>query len=426
MTTAEWKPLGLQGAHAKGYITDARYDAIKNREVPGITGRRKVVNVETASKHALWAKAVEDAWIGPFNDQGFDDEREYMLREAITDAMQPTGRDDGGLQSVADAPIRHMMETQPAPLDCVIGGFLMGTVGMLTSPGATGKSFFSLELGVDIASGANILGLEPKVGGVTYLALEDDIPVLHHRLYDIGKHIAPEYREALYRNLHLMPCVGTRIDVESEADFIIDRCRGQRLIIIDTLSRAHAYEENSNSEMSRLMVTPEHIAKETGAAVMFLHHVAKGATGSSQHAARGASAITDNARWAGFIEKLSADDADAYQVNGRPLKPDDAWRYVRFNGSKVNHGAPNAPDHWYERASDTGVLIPAIGFKAAPTERRDGQSDSKKDGSKNTKGGVGKGGKNESPPPKRYDYAAFAEEGVCRELREMEDYGEDF
>lgn len=401
MTTAEWKALDLQDAYALGYITEARYRAMNNREVPGISGRRKVVNMETAAKHPLWAQAEKGGWIGQFNDQGYEEERQYMLREAITDMMQMAVSANGGLRAIAEAQIRHMVEVWPEPLDFVFGGFLAGTVGILTAPGATGKSFFALELAVDIASGADILGLGPKNGGVTYLALEDVMPVLHHRLHDIGKHVQPAHREALYRHLHLMPCVGTRVDVEAEADFIIEQCCGQRLIVVDTLSRAHAYEENSNSEMARLMVTLDRIANKSGAAVLFLHHVAKGAMVSSQHAARGASAITDNARWAGFVEKLGDEKAGEYSINGIPLNPEDAWRYVRFNESKVNYG-PNDADYWYERAKDTGVLLPAIGFERVTAKRQED--------------GVGAGwrkGKGKTDPKNEssYDYYALKNGG---------------
>lgn len=72
MTTAEWKALDLQDAYALGYITKERYRIIGDRETPDIRGRRKVVNMETAAKHPLWAQAEKDGWIGPFNDQGYE------------------------------------------------------------------------------------------------------------------------------------------------------------------------------------------------------------------------------------------------------------------------------------------------------------------------------------------------------------------
>jgi hypothetical protein len=272
-----------------------------------------------------------------------------------------------GLASIHPVSVRAMMETSPPPLNFVIGSFLAGTVGILTAPGATGKSFFVMELAIDIATGADILGLRPKIGGVTYLVLEDAMPVLEHRVHDIGKHVAQEYRDRLDDNLQLLSGVGTHVDVETEADWFIEHCAGQRLIIVDTLSRAHSYEENSNTEMSRLLVTLDRIAVKSGAAVLLLHHVAKNADGADQHAARGASAITDNARWAGFVEKLGEKQAERYRNEGQPIGPANAWQYLRFNESKINHG-PSRGDQWYKRDAYTGVLLP-VDLERMPTER---------------------------------------------------------
>ena len=369
MQATDWKPLDLYGAYRRGYITEERYAAITDEGSATVKERRKVVNMPTAERHPIWRAAVEDGWVGIYNDQGYEEERQYFLREVITDAMQKENAAGAGLASIQPISVRAMMETPPPPLDFVIGSFLAGTVGILTAPGATGKSFFALELAIDIATGSNILGLEPKIGGVTYLMLEDALPVIEHRVHDIGKHVAPEHRERLDDNLTLMPCIGTRVDVETEAEWIIEHCNRQRLIIIDTLSKAHAREENSNPEMSALIVKLDRIALKTGAAVLFIHHISKGADGSSQHAARGASAITDGTKWGGFIEKLSKDQAGSYLKDGSPIDPGDAWLYVRFNESKVNYG-PLHDDHWYKRAADTGVLLPAPGVERKSKERQ--------------------------------------------------------
>lgn len=361
--------MDLFQAYQRGYITDQRYTAITTKDRTTMPDRRPVVNVPTAERHPLWRAAIEDGWIGMYNDQvQYEEERQYFLREVVTDAIQKETAAAGvGLASIHPVSVRTMMETPPPPLDFVVGSFLAGTVGILTAPGATGKSFFVMELAIDIATGADILGLRPKIGGVTYLVLEDAMPVLEHRVHDIGQYVAQEYRDRL-DNLQVLAGVGTRVDVEAEADWFIEHCAGQRLIIVDTLSRAHSYEENSNTEMSRLLVTLDRIAVKSGAAVLLLHHVAKHADGADQHAARGASAITDNARWAGFVETLGEKQVGRYRSEGQPIDPAKAWQYLRFNESKVNHG-PSRGDHWYKREADTGVLLP-VDMERIPIEKR--------------------------------------------------------
>lgn len=412
MNEENWRPLDLHGALVKGYITPERYAEIISTGEIAVRNRRRVVNGTTAERHPIWRAAVEDGWIGRYNNEGYDAQRAYFLREIITEALQQETAADGGLASIQPASALTLISTEPPPLDFVLGGFLRGSVGILTAPGSTGKSFFALELALDIASGADLLQLYPTVGRVTYLSLEDGLPVLHHRIHAIGRHIPANCRTHIDENLQLLPCLGTRIDMESEAETVMERCRDHRLIIIDTLSKAHSYEENSNSEMSRLMVTLDRIALTTGAGVLFLHHVAKGAEGSGQHAARGASAITDNARWAGFLQRLDPETAAGMATeDGSTIEPDQAWQYVRFNASKVNYG-PMQEDRWFHRAEDTGVLLPVTLKKpdtaddaiALGGKRRNGKRQQVK-----TQG-------------RHYDYTAAAEEGIYTEGEAYDDH----
>ena len=90
---------------------------------------------------------------------------------------------------------------EPPPLDFVVPGFLAGTVGVLTAPGGSGKSFFALQLCVSVAceaEGGNLLGLDISRHGPTlYLAAEDPELVLWHRLFALGGFLSPEAREAV-------------------------------------------------------------------------------------------------------------------------------------------------------------------------------------------------------------------------------------
>ena len=62
--------------------------------------------------------------------------------------------------------------------------------------------------------------------------------------------------------------------------------------------------------MAHLVSVLEHIAATTGAAVLYLHHVNKGSARDGQtdqqQAARGASALIDNARWCGYVAKMTS------------------------------------------------------------------------------------------------------------------------
>jgi RecA-family ATPase len=260
-------------------------------------------------------------------------------------------------------------ENEPPVLDFIWPGFLVGTVGALVAPGATGKSFWALEAAMSIAcsvSGGDLVGLTPAhTGRVVYLAGEDPQQALVCRVHAIGQHLNQQAREAIAENLILEPIMGKRPNVMDDRQLasIIEFCAGARLIVLDTLSRIHNLDENSNGDMARLVATLEHVAANTGAGVLYLHHVSKGSARDcqtdQQQAARGASALIDNARWCGFVAKMTEDEAQRYSDRsyGRePIGNDRRGYFVRFGVSKQNYDTTPL-DRWYSRHSG-GVLLP--------------------------------------------------------------------
>ncbi|WP_223931452.1 helicase RepA family protein, partial [Aeromonas caviae] len=78
-----------------------------------------------------------------------------------------------------------------------------------------------------------------------------------------------------------------------------------------------------------------------------------------QQAARGASALIDNARWCGFVAKMTEDEAKRLSdraYDRQPIGNDRRGFFVRFGVSKQNYDATPL-DQWYERR-DGGVLVP--------------------------------------------------------------------
>ena len=172
-------------------------------------------------------------------------------------------------------------------------------------------------------------------------------------------------REAIAENLMLEPIMGKRLNVMDEAHLrrVIDYSAGARLIVLDTLSRIHSLDENSNGDMAHLVSVLEHIAATTGAAVLYLHHVNKGSARDGQtdqqQAARGASALIDNARWCGYVAKMTEQEAERLSDRGfdrAPIGNERRGLFVRFGVSKQNYDATPL-DRWYQRHTG-GVLLP--------------------------------------------------------------------
>jgi len=257
----------------------------------------------------------------------------------------------------------------PPELDFIWPGFLAGTVGALVAPGGTGKSFWALEAAMAVACsvpGGDVLDLAPRYSGrVVYLAAEDPVPVVIRRVHAIGQHIDQDAQGIIAENLILEPIMGRRLDLinEEHLESLVKYSHGARLLILDTLSRLHGLDENSNGDMSKLVSILEYVAATTGAAVLYLHHVSKGSARDGQtdqqQAARGASALIDNARWCGFLAKMTSEEAKKLSDcpdNPYPIGPERRGFFLRFGVSKQNYDVP-VPDRWYQRR-DGGVLTP--------------------------------------------------------------------
>jgi len=215
-------------------------------------------------------------------------------------------------------------------------------------------------------AGGDLVKLNPvKTGPVVYFAGEDPEPALVRRVHSIGKHLNQDARQAISDNLILEPIMGKRLNVmdQRHLDRLIEYCSGARLIVLDTLSRIHQLDENSNGDMARLVGMLEHVAARTGASVLYLHHVSKGSAkdgqGDQQQAARGASALIDNARWCGFVAKMTEQESEKLSNRSgdkAPIGNDRRGFFVRFGVSKQNYDATPL-DQWYERR-EGGVLAP--------------------------------------------------------------------
>lgn len=261
--------------------------------------------------------------------------------------------------------LRHAAEHEPEPIDEIFQGFVVGSVGGFIAPGATGKSYWALEAALAIAcsvAGGDVLGLQPrKSGPVLYLSSEDPSSILEHRLHHIFKCISQAAREDIYKNMTLRQVMGYKIDLMDRADMqkLLRWSEGKRLVVIDTISRFHCLDENKNSEMSLVLKQLEMLARKTGAAVLFLHHVDKGSAREgviTQQSARGASALVDNARWSGFVAKMSEKECETLADGGTIIGKEQRTAYLKMGNCKTNYG-PMGAEKWY-RFREGGVLHP--------------------------------------------------------------------
>lgn len=253
-------------------------------------------------------------------------------------------------------------ERKPTPIDFVFCGLPVGAVGNIYSPGGAGKSFLSLELAVGITSAEadhSLLNLAGgKEGQVAIFSAEDSENEILIRMNSIGKHIKQKVWSHVSTSIDIFRLT-KRENIRDSIFFedVLKKAEGKRLVIFDTFNRLHTLDENSNGDMSKIISCFENLAYQSGAAVLFLHHSNKvtvnyGQKSEPQQLARGASAITDNCRWQGYLQVMSPQEAKSYQIS-----VSDRERFVRFGGSKENYGKPTTAS-WLER-DEGGVLLPS-------------------------------------------------------------------
>lgn len=278
--------------------------------------------------------------------------------------------------------IMAAFQSEPEALDFVLPGMIAGTVGAVVSPGGAGKTMFMLQAAMQLAGGDDTLGLDSLPGGrVWYLAAEDPESTIIHRLHALGGVTRPSKWERVARGLQIEVLSGHGPDLMRPEwqDFLLSIGSGSRLIVLDTLRRFHNLEENSSSDMARLLALLEHVARETGCSIVFAHHASKaaalGGMGDAQQASRGSSVLTDNVRWQSFLVGMSKGEAEELREQAGPPGPIRAGRghYVRWGVSKSNYGPP-VDERWYRRGPG-GVLETVQLTEVKDGDKQRGRSD---------------------------------------------------
>lgn len=328
--------------------------------------------------------SVPEGWLKDWNTETGRITRVWPPGTISAEELKRRQPDMERSRAVADFADRKMdlratFDTEPEPLDMVLPGMVAGTVGMIAGAGSAGKSMWSVQCGMSIACGSDLFGLfngiegfEFQRGRVVYACAEDQRPVLHHRLFNMAQRMreaepdeAPAVIDAIVDNFDVVDLYGSGVTIEPHRPdwwmshwwLLAEMAEGARLIIIDTLIRfAGGRSENDNVEMAAMMSAVEMAVKATGSTFLLLHHVGKasardGTAGSDQTAVRGASSLTDNARWQANLQTMTVQEAEKRGIGD----PDERRRWVGWEATKTNYGPPLPPVWLYRGPS--GILV---------------------------------------------------------------------
>jgi hypothetical protein len=148
----------------------------------------------------------------------------------------------------------------------------LGDVTLLPGDPGLGKSWLTMGMCVAVAEGwTHLLHSEvKKQGRVLYVDGENPDDVVYHRLNKLG------LTNKGQQNIRYLWNQGIRLDRNAE-EFLDEALDFEpELIVLDSLTRLHTKDENNNGEISALFndgIQP--LARETGAAVLLIHHTNK-------------------------------------------------------------------------------------------------------------------------------------------------------
>ena len=175
----------------------------------------------------------------------------------------------------------------PPAYEWLVKGLICkGDTTLIVGEPNVGKSWISLSLAVAMANEHETwVGHELNHHGkVLYVDEENPHDVVYHRLKQLGAEKVD--------NLRYLHRQGVRLD--RNFDRLLDEAITYEptMIVLDSLTRFHTKDENNAGEMASLFNDSINVlCRETGAAVLILHHTNKSESNSSYVRTRGSSDI---------------------------------------------------------------------------------------------------------------------------------------
>ena len=250
--------------------------------------------------------------------------------------------------------------------ECVLP---LGKVGFFIGEGGVGKSWAVCQMAIAVASGVpwfQTFEVPPESKGAVLLAMaEEDQDELHRRLFQATGAMRLEAAQLadVEANIWPMALAGTFVEFLKDGEpgwmhrafdeLLRQGCpaEGWRLIVLDPASRFMGVDaEKDNAYATRFVQLLEQLTKLPGhPTVLCVHHTSKSSRQAGQSvravAARGASALTDGARWQGNLSPLY-DQGTGEQIEGAAL----------FQVTKSNYGPMPGPVY-LQRQPGSGVLL---------------------------------------------------------------------
>jgi len=222
-----------------------------------------------------------------------EDDPQARLREHV-EGLADLVEDVGTGEPMEPLDLVKVMNEEPEPVPWLIPGWLAERdCAMVAGEPGSGKSIFTLDMAIAIATGGEFLGTFriPEQKRVLYLDEEMPPQLARRRLRQLitGRELEPEQIEMQYYNRQRVNL--DRAESRLGLRRVIEDYR-PAVVVLDSLVRFHSRDENSNTEMSAFHEILVDLAEEYSLTWLILHHLAKPSKDKSKqlgHRVRGAS-----------------------------------------------------------------------------------------------------------------------------------------
>ena len=232
---------------------------------------------------------------------------------------------------------------------------------IISGPSKAGKSFALIELCVAVATGGEWLGFACHEGTTLYINMELDPASCLERFHQVAAALG--LSDDVLGHIDVLNLRGLSAPLDELASEIIARIRYERqhydLVVIDPIYKCLTGDENSATEMARMVRAIDLISTELECAVAYSHHYAKGAPGQKEPLDR-MSGSGVFARDPDAILDLCPLKVGADQQTQSGHDPDDPTPAFRLTLILREFKSPRPVDVWFEHplhsVDATGVL----------------------------------------------------------------------
>jgi hypothetical protein len=201
------------------------------------------------------------------------------------DAMPQTAPMEKPVEMVNAA---DWIDNEPPEADAIMQGlFDTGDKVFLTGSSKTRKTFFALQLALQLCSGRfEFMGFGiPKARRVLFVQMEVKDAHFWRRVHKMARKLGIS-RAELGDRLAVVNGRGRRITALSLPAHA--QRHGAEIVVVDPIYKLIEGDENHAVDVKPLLAAFDHLTESTGAAVLYIHHNAKGTAGDKEARDRGA------------------------------------------------------------------------------------------------------------------------------------------